>query len=122
MFSAVDLSLGVGRAFFACAGPAIELVMDRLSFVVLFLCFRPLVGTKISAVSIDHFLFAGQQIGGNGDIMHVGGGYLYGINQSALSIHTDVGRMAEMPCIPFLQNEPLNPAASSDFWWRKTTK
>lgn len=43
VFSALDLSLGAGGAVFACAGPAIDLITDRLSLIVLFPCFRALV-------------------------------------------------------------------------------
>lgn len=100
MFSALDLGLGADVTVLACAGPAIEFVTDRLSCVVLFLRLRPLVGTKITAVSVDYFLFAGQQIGGNGNIMDIGGSHLHRMNQTTLAIRTDVGFVAEMPCVP----------------------
>ena len=106
-FSVFDLSLGAGRTFFACTGPASELVTDRPSIVILFLCFRPFVGIKISAVSIDHFLFSGQQIGGNSNIMYVGGSYLHGMNQTALAIYTDVCLIAKMPCVSLFRRMSL---------------
>ena len=99
MFSALDLRLGAGGTFFACAGPAIEFVTVRLSCSVLFLCFRPLVGARITAVSVDYFFFAGQHIGGDDNIMYVGSSHLYRMDQTALAVRTNVGLVAEMPCV-----------------------
>ena len=86
VFSAFDLSLRAGGAVFACAGPAIDLITDRLPLIVLFKCFRALVRPEITAVSIDHFLFAGQQIGSDSNIMDMGSSYLDRMYQTTLAI------------------------------------
>ena len=102
VFPTLDLRFGSGRLVFALRWPAVDFVFD------LFPCSIPgngvlsLLRAQVRTVTINSFLFAGQQLRRHRDIMGVGSGHLNGVRQSAVLVHTDVGLVAEVPGIPFL--------------------
>ena len=102
MFPALDLRFGSGRPVFALRWSAVDLVLD------LFPCSIPgngvlsLLNAKERTVTINIFLFDGQQLQRNSDVMGVGSSHLNGMRQAAVHVHTGVGLVAEVLCIPLI--------------------
>ncbi len=68
----LDLTFGSGGIVLALTGTSVDDVLDALAAGVLLLGFGTLGCAQIAAVAVDLVLFAGQKVGGNGDVMFVG--------------------------------------------------
>ena len=99
----IDNIMRTGRFIFALTGTTIDFVPDFLSGRIFLPGFGTLFCTKISAVTVDLFLFTGEKVGSNTDIMHIGSSYLYCVNKTAFGIHTAMCFIPEMPDISFFR-------------------
>ena len=77
----------------------VDLIPDRLSFVVDKNCIIPLFCTQIPAVTINFLLCSLKKLGNHVAVVHIGRCRFHRVNQSAVRIHTDVFLIAEVPLV-----------------------
>ena len=102
MFPALDLRFGPGRPVFALRWPAVDLVFDLFPGSIPGYGILSLLSAQVSAVTVDSFFLTGQQLRRHRDVMGIGSGHLNGVRQTAVLVHADMGLVAEVPGIPFL--------------------
>ena len=80
---------------------AVDLVLveDSLFLMVADNGFFSFFGSKISAVTVYRLFFAGQKLRNHGHIVYVGTGASNRMDQVSVFVHTDISRIAKMPCI-----------------------
>ena len=77
----------------------VDLIPDRLSFVVDKNCIFPLFCTQIPAVTINFLLRSLKKLDNHVAVVHIGGCCFHRVNQSAVRIHADVLLVAEVPLV-----------------------
>ena len=77
--------------------PTADDFFTDLAFHV-FSLLKPLV----AGIVIDHLILPMQEVCGRGEVMHIGGRRLDGMDQAALAVHPDVHLHAEVPLVAFL--------------------
>ena len=60
----------------------------------------PLFGTKVTTVAMNRRFLTAQQLCRHRYIMDIRGGDFQGVHQPSILVHTNVGRIAEVPGVP----------------------
>ena len=77
----------------------VDLIQDRLSFIVDKNSIILLFCTQIPAVTINILLCSLQKLGNHVAVVYIGRCRFHRVNQSAVRIHTDVFLIAEIPLV-----------------------
>ena len=77
----------------------VDLIPDRLSFIVDKNCIILLFCTQIPAVPINILLRSLKKLDNHVAVMHIGGCCFQRVNQSTVRIHADVLLIAEVPLV-----------------------
>ena len=77
----------------------VDLIPDRLSFIVDKNCIILLFCTQIPAVTINILLCSLKKLDNHVAVVHIGGCCFHRVNQSAVRIHADVLLIAEVPLV-----------------------
>ena len=79
----------------------VDLIPDRMSFIVDKNCIILLFCTQIPAVTINILLCSLKKLDNHVAAVHIGGCCFHRVNQSAVRIHADVLLVAEVPLVSF---------------------
>ena len=85
----------------------VDLIPDRLSFIVDKNCIILLFCTQIPAVPINILLCSLKKFDNHVAVMHIGRCRFQRVNQSAVRIHTDVFLIAEIPLVALFDGMSL---------------
>ena len=77
----------------------VDLIPDRMSFIVDKNCIILLFCTQIPAVTINILLRSLKKLDNHVAVVHIGGCCFHRVNQSAVRIHADVLLVAEVPLV-----------------------
>ena len=77
----------------------VDLIPDRLSFIVDKNCIILLFCTQIPAVTINILLCSLKKLDNHVAVVHIDGCRFHRVNQSAVRIHADVLLVAEVPLV-----------------------
>ena len=99
MFDCLEQLEPFAACFLQLRRTLVDLIPDRMSFIVDKNCIILLFCTQIPAVTINILLCSLKKLDNHVAVVHIGRCRFHRVNQSAVRIHADVLLVAEVPLV-----------------------